>query len=529
MNCQGDPQGITANAIPKGDGDVYHAAGLYMAREVWEQGIVVKTQGDDGKPYTMKKLAGGVDGKSGYFEVGKPPRVDKIDHALFRESRYNNRENVGGVADVGGLFDDLDFDLKGGGNERSLSVGLMFPERHNIELMQQAPARTRQQVFDVILYEVTQALYHYEVNNLRFSLDKRDDNTMFADCLLKGTFVEKILFETDYFMKAYWHGAAFLESKDMDSFHCYCKTSAWITRARHLMHDPIYQNHCREFCSQKKEDIGDSVNELHMEIRPFLSRVRDGGAALQYKDTIVMAPDYKLCQWGSDDKGEKLDKDSTQWKSLEILERDIIRDPEKQFWFDCLGMLSTIIVLTRSLKKKGLIPKLKRDAYRQFHFRPVPEQIPPLLINSWEGQGDDITLERSYPYGGVNYTELTSTSGDSMCTVKVGEQSEVPKDAIMFQLVVESMFRLKSIRTEATTANHASCTGGCADYRRRKVTWSSEAAVPTKDQLEMVLNAFGKVQQFDLKEGSATVLFYGEADAKNLDENYRGPWHVNKF
>ena len=528
MNCQGDPQGITANAISKGDGDVYHAAGLYMAREVWEQGIVVKEEGGDGEPYIMKSLAGGVDGKPGYFEAGMKPGVDNIDHALFRESRYNNRENVGGVADVGGLFDDLDFDLKGGGNERSLSVGLMFPKRHNIELMQQAPARTRQQVFDVILYEVTQAFYHYEVNNLRFSLDKRDDNTMFADCLLKGTFVEKILFETDYFMKAYWHGAAFLESKDMDLFHNNHEPSAWITRARHLMHDRIYKDGCREFCSQKKEDIG-KPGKLHMEIRPFLSRVRDGGAALQYKDTIVMAPDYKLCQWGSDDKGEKLDKDSTQWKSLKILERDIIRDQEKQFWFDCLGMLSTIIVLTRSLKKKSLIPKLKRNAYRQFHFRPVPEQIPPLLINSWQDQGDAITLERSYPYGGVNYTELTSTSGDSMCTVKVEEQNQVPKDAIMFQLVVESMFRLKSIRTEATTANHASCTGGCADYRRRKVTWSSEAAVPTKDQLEMVLNAFGKVQQFDLKEGSATALFYGEADAKNLDENYRGPWHVNKF
>ena len=48
MNCQGDPQGITANAISKGDGDVYHAAGLYMAREVWEQGIVVKEEGGDG-------------------------------------------------------------------------------------------------------------------------------------------------------------------------------------------------------------------------------------------------------------------------------------------------------------------------------------------------------------------------------------------------------------------------------------------------------------------------------------------------
>ena len=61
------------------------------------------------------------------------------------------------------------------------------------------------------------------------------------------------------------------------------------------------------------------------------------------------------------------------------------------------------------------------------------------------------------------------------------------------------------------------------------MTWSSEAAVPTKDQLRMVLDAFGKVQELDLKEGSATVLFYGEADAKTLDENYRGPWHVNKF
>ena len=323
MNCQDDPQGITANAISKGDGDVYHAAGLYMAREVWEQGIAYGKEGGDGKAYIMKRLAGGVDGKPGYFEVGKPPRVDKIDHALFRESRYNNRENVGGVADVGGLFDDLDFDLKGGGNERSLSVGLMFPKRHNIELMQQAPARTRQQVFDVILYEVTQAFYHYEVNNLRFSLDKGDDNTMLADCILKGTFVEKILFETDYFMKAYWHGAAFLESKDMDSFHNSHEPSAWITHARNLMKDPIYQNHCRRFCSQKKEDIG-KPGKLHMEIRPFLSRVRDGGAALQYKDTIVMAPDYKLCQWGCDDKGGELDKDSTQWESLKILERDII-------------------------------------------------------------------------------------------------------------------------------------------------------------------------------------------------------------
>ena len=80
MNCQGDPQGITANAISKGDGDVYHAAGLYMAREVWEQGIVVKEEGGDGEPYIMKSLAGGVDGKPGYFEAGMKPGVDNIDH-----------------------------------------------------------------------------------------------------------------------------------------------------------------------------------------------------------------------------------------------------------------------------------------------------------------------------------------------------------------------------------------------------------------------------------------------------------------
>ena len=55
MNCQGDPQGITANAISKGDGDVYHAAGLYMAREVWEQGIVVKEEGGDGEPSTKRQ------------------------------------------------------------------------------------------------------------------------------------------------------------------------------------------------------------------------------------------------------------------------------------------------------------------------------------------------------------------------------------------------------------------------------------------------------------------------------------------
>ena len=87
----------------------------------------------------------------------------------------------------------------------------------------------------------------------------------------------------------------------------------------------------------------------------------------------------------------------------------------------------------------------------------------------------------------------------------------------------------KSIRTEATTANHDPCTGGCADNRRRKVTWSSEAAVPTKDQLSMVLNAFGRVQELDLTERAAFVLFYEEAKAKIFDEYYQGPWHVNKF
>ena len=45
----------------------------------------------------------------------------------------------------------------------------------------------------------------------------------------------------------------------------------------------------------------------------------------------------------------------------------------------------------------------------------------------------------------------------------------------------------------------------------------------------MVLNAFGRVQELDLTERAAFVLFYEEAKAKIFDEYYQGPWHVNKF
>ena len=61
----------------------------------------------------------------------------------------------------------------------------------------------------------------------------------------------------------------------------------------------------------------------------------------------------------------------------------------------------------------------------------------------------------------------------------------------------------------------------------RKVTWSSEAAVPTEDQLRAVLNSYGPVRQVALKKRSAIVMFRDAAGAQNADATYRGPWRLN--
>jgi hypothetical protein len=63
----------------------------------------------------------------------------------------------------------------------------------------------------------------------------------------------------------------------------------------------------------------------------------------------------------------------------------------------------------------------------------------------------------------------------------------------------------------------------------RKVTWSSGAAVPTEDQLRAVLNAYGPVRQVALKKRWAIVMFRHQNDAKNADQNYRGPWRLNEL